>query len=286
LDYTGTTGKITERIAARASYIRDNVPGTAYLDVLTCLALGTLAESRHEADETAEKLPVLRTKPFGDTLSKLSQTQERQKEPWPKEPLVTGCTVAEATIGKVPEASSSDNDRMGANKWEKPSIISNLETPKTMIPPKQVGVVELRVELLSVSLPGDVPDSRVCESDFTDDDDRPDAEPDHNEGALNVDGGPSGGSHENTVGAVGGSSGSSGASGKGKRAFDSEENGQDKQGNGKRRRYLGTPDTSKNLLRFACPYQVYERAQDCLRQGPRNPRGGCDGIYRLKYVLF
>ncbi|KAM7222512.1 hypothetical protein V8F06_002006 [Rhypophila decipiens] len=41
----------------------------------------------------------------------------------------------------------------------------------------------------------------------------------------------------------------------------------------------------KTLQRFACPYQAYEPFQDCLHRGPRNPKGGCDGIYRLKQHL-
>ncbi|KAK4218893.1 hypothetical protein QBC37DRAFT_180183 [Rhypophila decipiens] len=43
--------------------------------------------------------------------------------------------------------------------------------------------------------------------------------------------------------------------------------------------------TPKILQRFACPYQAYEPFQDCLQRGPRNPQGGCDGIYRLKQHL-
>lgn len=42
------------------------------------------------------------------------------------------------------------------------------------------------------------------------------------------------------------------------------------------------PKTKKQLLRFACPYQAFETSQSCFRQAPRNPEGGCAGIYRLK----
>lgn len=42
------------------------------------------------------------------------------------------------------------------------------------------------------------------------------------------------------------------------------------------------PKAKKKLLRFACPYQVFETSQSCFRQALRNPEGGCAGIYRLK----
>lgn len=42
------------------------------------------------------------------------------------------------------------------------------------------------------------------------------------------------------------------------------------------------PKAKKQLLRFACPYQAFETSQSCFRQAPRNPEGGCAGIYRLK----
>ncbi|KAH6986312.1 hypothetical protein BKA56DRAFT_580224 [Ilyonectria sp. MPI-CAGE-AT-0026] len=45
------------------------------------------------------------------------------------------------------------------------------------------------------------------------------------------------------------------------------------------------PKAKQQLLRFACPYQAFETSQSCFRQAPRNPEGGCAGIYRLKQHL-
>ncbi|KAK3297278.1 uncharacterized protein B0H64DRAFT_391827 [Chaetomium fimeti] len=40
-----------------------------------------------------------------------------------------------------------------------------------------------------------------------------------------------------------------------------------------------------NLPRFACPYQAFERGRPCLRRSRRNPKGGSDGLGRLKQHL-
>ncbi|KAH6850553.1 hypothetical protein B0I37DRAFT_371882 [Chaetomium sp. MPI-CAGE-AT-0009] len=41
-----------------------------------------------------------------------------------------------------------------------------------------------------------------------------------------------------------------------------------------------------NLPRFACPYQAFEPGRPCLRRSRRNPKGGSDGLGRLKYEPF
>lgn len=42
------------------------------------------------------------------------------------------------------------------------------------------------------------------------------------------------------------------------------------------------PMDRTKLPRLSCPYQAYEPWHECLKQGPRNPQGGCAGVYRLK----
>jgi hypothetical protein len=56
-------------------------------------------------------------------------------------------------------------------------------------------------------------------------------------------------------------------------------------GGNEKKRTRKEPPTSESglsLFRFACPYQVFEPWQGCLKRGRRNPRGGCNGINRLK----
>jgi hypothetical protein len=64
--------------------------------------------------------------------------------------------------------------------------------------------------------------------------------------------------------------------------------GDDRQGNKRKRTRKESPSSQVllNHRRFACPYQVYEPQHSCLRPGPRNPTGGCNGINRLKQVTL
>lgn len=63
---------------------------------------------------------------------------------------------------------------------------------------------------------------------------------------------------------------------------DSNQNGRRGNGQKRSRKEPPTDENGLNLARFACPYQVYETSLGCFRRGPRNPRGGCNGIARLK----
>lgn len=67
---------------------------------------------------------------------------------------------------------------------------------------------------------------------------------------------------------------------------DSDEENEDHNNRRKRPRRLSASlevVPVQNAPRFACPYQAFEPLLDCLRRGPRNPKGGCEGISRLKY---
>ncbi|KAK0639852.1 hypothetical protein B0T16DRAFT_248864 [Cercophora newfieldiana] len=75
------------------------------------------------------------------------------------------------------------------------------------------------------------------------------------------------------------------------RALGSEREGSDPNGNGgdrgrgRKRKRRDFYDSQDATARFACPYQVHEMWRDCLQRGPRNPKGGCVDMQRLKQHL-
>ncbi|KAI0006776.1 hypothetical protein F4779DRAFT_547899 [Xylariaceae sp. FL0662B] len=65
-----------------------------------------------------------------------------------------------------------------------------------------------------------------------------------------------------------------------------KDNGDDEHDrNNKARRISPGPVEKQRPLRLACPYQAHEKFQSCLKRGRANPRGGCAGINRLKQHL-
>ncbi|KAK1764956.1 hypothetical protein QBC33DRAFT_517170 [Phialemonium atrogriseum] len=156
-------------------------------------------------------------------------------------------------------------------------------------PARQVGIARIRVELLSVSRPGDGYDSEASEPLSADEGEGPvDDDGQRGEEESGNNPGSSGSSPGNpSSNTVQGPSGGSGSSGNGQQDSGSNERGSGGRGGGRKRRRQNSPDAAmkKTIQRFACPYQVYEPFQGCLGRGPRNPKGGCDGIYRLRQHL-
>lgn len=72
------------------------------------------------------------------------------------------------------------------------------------------------------------------------------------------------------------------------RKAEGNESGNEDQNDGHNRRRTQRTCRGEKMksLRFACPYQAYEPGQDCLKPGPLNPQGGCDGIRRLRYEPY
>lgn len=141
--------------------------------------------------------------------------------------------------------------------------------------PRQVGIATIRVQLLSFSksnIEHDSEDSTSVDNDGPEESDGPQRE------EICDNGGSSGGGDERS----GDNGQSSGPSGNPKRLQDVGDGNNGPHGNRRKRRRLNPPPSTKPVQRFACPYQAYEPFQPCFRQGPSNPRGGCDGIHRLK----
>lgn len=144
--------------------------------------------------------------------------------------------------------------------------------------PKQVGIARIRVAVLAMSLPDRASGPAASELSPVDEYEEP---VDNEDGGQRAGDGSDNfalcGGSDNRVGErpgdLGSANGQGGANSKG-------EDGDG--GAGRKRRRLTSPERTKERPRFACPYQAYERFLDCLQRGPRNPKGGCDGIYRLR----
>jgi len=181
----------------------------------------------------------------------------------------------QATISAPSDMKSADDNRPEQPTVAQPSLT---EEDGPCRGARQMGVAKIRVELISISR-----DDAGCDSTDSD-------APSEEEGGPMDDDGGQGGRSTNG----GSSSGDGNAGGTSQDPKPPGPPGGDKQtrerrnggqGDGRKRRRQNSPDSSNNnSLRFACPYQVYEPLQDCLQRGPRNPKGGCDGMYRLRSV--
>jgi len=161
--------------------------------------------------------------------------------------------------------------------------------------------LRIRVEILSLSrLPNEESDVDGFDHDISDGDDNGGDYSDSSFGNNNRTNSPNDNDGEGRARNQTGSGGAvhpperpsaSGLSGRRKRHMDQNDDQENDEHDDRRkrsRRRSNSPDLTmaSNTPRFACPYQVYEPLLDCLRRGPRNPKGGCEGISRLKYENY
>lgn len=276
----------------RDTSMHQDLPEKSRLAILNCLALASPDGAQEGLDAHISK----RRKSFIDFSPAPLKTEARPATPAAE---MAGSVSDHTPFGKGPSDECSgqcsfkkeptDADTPGQLSTESHCSESQREVENLdHHPARQVGIAKIRVELLSVSRSGDGYDSEASEPLSADED----------EGLVDDDGQRGGEGSGNNPGSSGsspgnpssntvqGPSGGSGSSGNGQQDSRSNERGSGGRGGGRKRRRQNSPDAAmkKTIQRFACPYQVYEPFQGCLGRGPRNPKGGCDGISRLRYV--
>lgn len=170
------------------------------------------------------------------------------------------------------EGELEDGEKMAGSRGRKrkSEAISNTtgseaDDEDVKVPRRQVGVAKIRVELLSLGRPD-------CFSESEEDKPVDGDDGQHRDNSSNNSGSDE--NQSNTC--TGGSGGPPGDDVKDPSKSDGKRN--DRPGDNTD----DPPENIKAVARFACPYQAYEPFLDCLQRGPKNPKGGCDGIYRLK----
>jgi len=291
--FSSTTGPYATRgpSAGLVRFLREGVPdcGNAVTSPSASVTPFT-ARDGPSSGETSQ-LPSATNQPHRELVQPASEIQNGiwrlalQREPTDGEAMEVDPTeqpVSRSQGSRTP--TPSDMELTDGDDTNRSIIEESVSEPqKEMSLPlnrkfRQMGVAKIRVELLSIS--------RVLEGchESTDSDvssEEEDVEP------VEADGDQAGQSNHSNPGssrdppgarqsAFGGFSGS----GNSQRNSESRERGGDGQGGSRKRRRQNSPESGNK--RFACPYQVYEPPQDCLRRGPRNPKGGCHGVDRLK----
>ncbi|RSM00602.1 hypothetical protein CEP52_009010 [Fusarium oligoseptatum] len=163
--------------------------------------------------------------------------------------------------------------------------------PTTSVPPQQVGLARVHIEILALSERHRCrrrreTESLVCtsatDSEGTSDDG-------YSSEVQDSDDSP-GDASTNSVSIVGETSqGQASASGTGQPTLRRKRSRVDEtedDGNGNDRPRKGRRQQARAMKpargRFACPYQAYQPWRDCFKRSQRNPKGGCSSISRLK----
>ena len=195
--------------------------------------------------------------------------------------IATPVQVQEESRSPLVSQSSPKNTTMDSpgSDWgeeQVSDIDSPPDNPRVHQRSRQVAIATIRFELVSLSKPEAEYESEDSSSVYDD------APEDNDECLIEKTPNPL----ESSSSGDGTSGGTRQASSASRDDFQESKDigdGDDGQDDGrKKRRRLNPPDATDPGPRFACPYQAYETSQPCFRQGPNNPKGGCDGIYRLK----
>lgn len=200
-----------------------------------------------------------------------------------------------ATPGPTVDLAAQDNNISRRSPLHDSSCESTadqgLETTRI---PKQVGVARVRIELLTISSRSVANDADDCASQHSsadsceDQDGIKDCNFDNEDEIAPVS---QSGREANPLDAqAAGPSSSNPITDQCSTQRKSRDDDDDRRDQPRKRRRQGprAPCSKINSLRFACPYQKYHMtresfiSQECLRQGPRNRQGGCEGIVRLK----
>jgi len=266
--YLGTKKAVTS--VPEKSFIARDSPSDRELQK-TLSNLGLAVEGDPAQLDKQSALPADDDAMEIDPMEQLvSRPQEGRTPPSRK----TGSIVGDGTKRAITEQQMSQVSQLQ---------IEGVKTPARDV--RQIGVAKIRLKFLSISrIPNVDGDCANSDASSIDEDDRPvdeDGEqtgPSNNSNSNSYDSGPGG-----SAGVGQGAQGDSGPSGNETQDSGSRERGGDGQGGSRKRRRPNTPNSSNK--RFACPYQVYEQFHHCLQRGPRNPEGGCKGMYRLRCVL-
>ncbi|ETS75646.1 hypothetical protein PFICI_12590 [Pestalotiopsis fici W106-1] len=149
---------------------------------------------------------------------------------------------------------------------------------------RQMGIVRIRIEQLSL-FDHCIADAK---SDGNLDSQADVTENEHNEGVTEIESGTA--EHQESGESSSSSPGEPRSSFQRSNRNKEHRSGENSDGEqGEQRRFpvqkRRKTNCQEQLMRFACPYQTFDAFQDCLKPGPRNPRGGCTGINRLKQHL-
>jgi hypothetical protein len=222
--------------------------------------------------------------------------EEQQLTPQAKQAGSRSSKAWETAQHMLPIPETSDHLPRDSSLLPKLSVAKGYRSPdtghqcKATIPRpakgnRQVGVARVKVEILSLS--------RSTPWDQLDDESQSSDEDTDTEGSLLEEGGGpvDGGSgnsaaHNQSFSGPGGPSSSSIGANTNPSNYPTDEGGSgfnnDRSKKPRGKAPKSTSASKENKDRFACPYQAFDRSQNCFKPGPRNRNGGCAGIQRLK----